>query len=238
MGSLTTRKSYGLKGYMPLTNRIFVKDMPLTNRIFVKDMLWSHVSGDEWGLEAAASSLPARYSVRYMKKTKTNLIPQESIESKIFSIRGKRVLLDRDLAVLYGVETRVLNQAVKRNITRFPEDFMFQLTKEETENWKSQIVISNREKMGLRRRPYAFTEQGVAMLSSVLNSERAIQVNIQIMRAFIKLKEMLSTHKDLKQKIEEMEKKYDYQFKIVFDAIKQLLEPPVKQKSKIGFQKP
>ena len=147
-------------------------------------------------------------------------------------------LRDTTLAVLYGVETRVLNQAVKRNITRFPEDFMFQLTKEETENWKSQIVISNREKMGLRRRPYAFTEQGVAMLSSVLNSERAIQVNIQIMRAFIKLKEMLSTHKDLKQKIEEMEKKYDYQFKIVFDAIKQLLEPPIEPKGKIGFQKP
>ena len=137
-----------------------------------------------------------------MKKTKEALIPQETIESKIFSIRGKRVMLDRDLSILYGVETRVLNQAVKRNITRFPEDFMFQLTKEEMENWKSQIVMSNREKMGLRRSPYAFTEQGVAMLSSVLNSERAIQVNIQIMRAFIKLKEMLSTHKALKQKIE------------------------------------
>ena len=171
-----------------------------------------------------------------MKKLAIALLPQETIESKIFFLRGKRVMLDRDLAILYGVETRALNQAVRRNMRRFPEDFMFQLTKEEMESWKSQIVISNREKMGLRRRPYAFTEQGVAMLSSVLNSDRAIQVNIQIMRTFTKLREMLMAHKDLKKKIEDMEKKYDYQFKIVFDAIKQLLEPPTEPKGKMGFR--
>ena len=171
-----------------------------------------------------------------MKKSEIALLPQETIESKIFFLRGRREMLDRDLAILYGVETRALNQAARRNVRRFPEDFMFQLTKEEMESWKSQIVISNREKMGLRRRPYAFTEQGVAMLSSVLNSDRAIQVNIQIMRTFTKLREMLMAHKDLKRKIEDMEKKYDYQFKIVFDAIKQLLEPPTEPKSKIGFR--
>jgi hypothetical protein len=122
-----------------------------------------------------------------MKKPKTFLVPQETIENKILFLGGKKVMLDRDLATLYGVETRALNQAVRRNMRRFPEDFMFQLTKEEMESWKSQIVISNREKMGLRRRPYAFTEQGVAMLSSVLNSDRAIQVNIQIIGKFFGL---------------------------------------------------
>lgn len=163
------------------------------------------------------------------------IVPQQLIETKILIIRGKKVMIDRDLAMLYDVETRALNQAVRRNIKRFPEDFMFQLTKEEMNHWKSQIVISNREKMGLRKRPYAFTENGVAMLSSVLNSERAIQVNIQIMRTFTKIREMLVTHKELRRKIEEMEKKYDYQFKIVFNAIKQLLEPVQKPKKRIGF---
>ena len=165
----------------------------------------------------------------------TEVIPQQVIESKILFIRNKKVMLDRDLAVLYDVETRVLNQAVRRNIKRFPEDFMFQLTKEEMDNWKSQIVMTNKEKMGLRRRSFAFTENGVAMLSSVLNSERAITVNIQIMRTFTKIRELLATHKELKQKIEEMEKKYDYQFKVVFDTIKQLIEPPQKSKKRIGF---
>lgn len=166
-----------------------------------------------------------------------NLIPQERVESKILIIRGQKVMLDRDLAKLYEVPTRRLNEQVKRSMKRFPEDFMFQLTKEEMENWKSQIAISNSVKMGLRRRPYAFTEQGVAMLSSVLNSKRAIQANIQIMRAFTKLREMLLTHKDLKIKIEAMEEKYDQWFKIVFDAIRQLLEPPAKSAtSAIGFK--
>ena len=171
-----------------------------------------------------------------MKKTKEALIPQETIESKIFSIRGKRVMLDRDLAVLYGVETKYLKRQVNRNIERFPDDFMFQLTGEEYKSLRYQFGTLKRGEHA-KYFPYAFTEQGVAMLSSVLKSKRAIQVNIQIMRAFIKLKEMLSTHKDLKQKVEKMEKKYDYQFKIVFDAIKQLLEPPVVPKGKIGFQK-
>ncbi|HHT9112202.1 MAG: ORF6N domain-containing protein [Planctomycetes bacterium] len=171
-----------------------------------------------------------------MRKPKTDLLPQESIESKIFSIRGKRVMLDKDLADLYSVTTGNLNKAVSRNIERFPEDFMFQLTKEEFKNLIFHFGTSSWG--GTRKLPRAFSEQGVAMLSSVLKSKRAIQVNIQIMRAFIKLKEMLATHKDLKLKIEEMEKRYDYQFKIVFDAIKQLLEPPVKPKGKIGFQKP
>ncbi len=145
-------------------------------------------------------------------------------------------MIDRDIAALYGVETKVLNQAVKRNRERFPEDFMFQLTQSELENWKSQIVTSNKEKMGLRRRPYAFTEHGILMLSSVLNSERAIQVNIQIMRTFNKLRELMIEHQDLRDKIEELEKKYDYQFKVIFDTIKKLLDPPQKRKGPIGFQ--
>ena len=171
-----------------------------------------------------------------MKKTKTLLVPEETIEGKILLIRHKKVMLDTDLALLYEVEIRALNQAVKRNIERFPGDFMFQLTKGEYESLRSQFVTLRR---GQHRKylPYAFTEQGVAMLSSVLNSKRAIQVNIQIMRTFIKLREMLLTHKELKQKIEAMERKYDYQFKIVFDAIKKLLEPPEKPKGKIGFRK-
>jgi len=166
------------------------------------------------------------------------LIPVEIIERKIYLIRGHKVMLDRNLAELYEVETRVLNQAVKRNLSRFPEDFMFQLTHAEMENWKSQIVISNKDKMGLRKAPYAFTENGVAMLSSVLSSERAVEVNIQIMRTFTRLREMLLTHKDLQRKIEDMEKKYDSQFKVVFDAIRQLMTPPETSKKKpIGFRR-
>ncbi|RKY29750.1 MAG: ORF6N domain-containing protein [Candidatus Omnitrophota bacterium] len=173
--------------------------------------------------------------MRPSKKSTTVLVPQEVIESKILLVRGKKVMLDRDLARLYKVPTRRLNEQVKRNMERFPEDFMFQLTKEEFENWRSQIAMSNSERMGLRRRPYAFTEQGVAMLSSVLNSKIAIQVNIQIMRTFTRLKEIIMTHKDLARKIEDMERKYDQQFKIVFEAIKQLLAPPEKPKRRIGF---
>jgi phage regulator Rha-like protein len=135
-------------------------------------------------------------------------------------IRGKKVILDRDLAVLYEVQTKVLKQAVRRNAKRFPDDFMFELTTKEFENWRSQFVTSKSDKMGLRYKPMAFTEQGVAMLSSVLNSERAIQVNIQIIRAFTKLREMLATHKDLQKKIVAMEGKYDKQFKVVFDALR------------------
>ena len=145
-----------------------------------------------------------------------DLVPLDRIISKIYYVRNKKVMLDRDLAELYGVKTKVLKQAVRRNMKRFPEDFMFELSKEEFENWRSQFVTSNSDKMGLRHNPMAFTEQGVAMLSSVLNSDRAIQVNIQIMRAFTKLREMLSTHEELRKKIEAMENKYDSQFKAVF----------------------
>ncbi|MBU0579918.1 MAG: ORF6N domain-containing protein [Candidatus Margulisbacteria bacterium] len=165
------------------------------------------------------------------------LIPIERIEKKIYLIRGKKIMLDRDLAYLYGVETRTLNQAVRRNIKRFPLDFMFQLTTSEMKNWISQIVISNKEKMGLRRKPLAFTEQGIAMLSSVLNSEKAIAINIQIMRTFTHLRELLTTHQELRKKIEDLESKYDHQFKIVFDVIKKLLEPEPKPKTQIGFIK-
>ena len=146
-----------------------------------------------------------------------DVVPVEMITSKIYLIRGQKVMLDRGLAELYGVETRVLKQAVKRNIARFPVDFMFELSRAEFDNLRSQIVISSWG--GIRYRPMAFTEQGVAMLSSVLNSERAVQVNIQIMRAFTKLRQMLATHDDLRRKIEEMEQKYDQQFQVVFDAI-------------------
>ncbi len=167
-----------------------------------------------------------------------NLTPQEVIENKILLIRCRKVMLDRDLAMLYSVETRTLNQAVRRNISRFPEDFMFQLTNEEMENWKSQIVISNKDKMGLRKRPYAFTENGVAMLSSVLNSERAIEVNIQIMRTFTKIREILSTHKELAHKLVQLERKiekHDDDIKVIFNAIRQLMTPPETKKGKIGF---
>jgi len=168
-----------------------------------------------------------------MKQTRqavtSGLIPREAVERKILLIRGKKVMLDKDLAILYGVETKYLKRQVRRNVGRFPSDFMFQLSKQEFKNWRSQFVTSNSaDKMGLRYPPYVFTEPGVAMLSSVLNSERAIQVNIQIIRTFIKLREMLLAHKDLKKKIEAMESKYDKQFKVVFDAIRQLLEPPAK----------
>ena len=163
------------------------------------------------------------------------MVQQEVIEGKIYTIRGHKAMLSTDLAELYEVEPRVLVQAVKRNIDRFPSDFMFQLNEIEFENLKSQIVTSSWG--GMRRaNPYAFTEQGVAMLSSVLHSKRAIQVNIVIMRAFVKLREMLTAHKDLARKLDKMEKKNDAQFKVVFDAIRQLMEPPVpKKKGKIGF---
>jgi hypothetical protein len=170
------------------------------------------------------------------------------IESKMFLIRGQKVMLDEDLAALYEVETKALNRAVKRNLERFPADFMFQLTAEEfatlrfqygTSNLRSQIVTSNENpagRGGRRYAPYAFTEQGVAMLSSVLNSERAIQVNIEIMRAFVRLRQMLSTNAELSRKLNALEKKYDIRFKAVFEAIHELMAPPEpKKKRPIGF---
>jgi ORF6N domain len=165
----------------------------------------------------------------------TNIVPSERIERSILLIRGHKVMLDADLAELYGVETRVLLQAVSRNQKRFPEDFMFQMSKEEYELLRSQIVISKKGRGGRRYLPYAFTEQGVAILSSILRSERAVQVNIEIMRAFVRLREMIATHKDLVRKLEALEEKYDAQFKVVFDAIRELMAPPTPKKRKIGF---
>jgi hypothetical protein len=162
------------------------------------------------------------------------VVPLERIERAIFFLRGHKVMLSAHLAELYEVEPRVLVQAVKRNIERFPPDFIFQLSKVEFQNLKSQIVTSNWG--GLRRAaPYAFTEQGVAMLSSVLNSRRAVQVNIEIMRAFVRLRELMATHKDLVRRLDKMEKKYDAQFRVVFDAIRELMTPPEPKKRKIGF---
>ena len=165
------------------------------------------------------------------------LVPVEMIEKKILLIRGEKVMLDAALAELYGVATKVLLQSVKRNIKRFPSDFMFQLNYQEVAALRSQIVTSKAGRGGRRYPPYAFTEQGVAMLSSVLNSERAIEVNIQIMRAFVKLRELMATHKDLARKLDDMEKKYDAQFKVVFDAIRELMTPTEKPKRKIGFKR-
>jgi hypothetical protein len=160
-------------------------------------------------------------------------IPVERIAERIYLIRGIRVMLDRDLASLYQVETKALKQAVKRNSERFPSDFMFELTKEEFDNLRSQIVTSSWG--GMRYAPMAFTEHGVAMLSSVLRSDRAIQVNIQIIRAFTQLRRIVVCYEELKSKIEAMEERYDQNFQVVFEAIKQLLEIEPPPKRRIGF---
>ena len=165
-----------------------------------------------------------------------SLVPVGHIESIILLIRAHKVILDADLAELYGVETKILNKAVKRHLDRFPEDFMFQLTTEEVENLRFQIGTSRRMHGGRRYLPYAFTEQGVSMLSGILNSPRAVQVNIEIMRAFVRLRQMLSAHKDLERKLIALEKKYDEQFKVVFDAIRALMAPPEKPRKIIGFE--
>ena len=173
-----------------------------------------------------------------------DLVPIERIESLIFLLRGHKVMLDADLAELYGVETKALNQAVKRNLDRFPEDFMFRLTPQEVENLRfhfgtsslrSQFVTSKSGRGGRRHPPYVLTEQGVAMLSSVLRSRRAIQVNVEIMRTFVRLRQLLASNAQLARKLEALEKKYDAQFKVVFDAIRQLMSPPEPKKRKIGF---
>jgi len=161
-----------------------------------------------------------------------DLVVSEVIEQKIYLIRGQKVMLDKDLAMLYGVQTKVLNQAVKRNKKRFPSDFAFLLTWSEITGLRSQIVTL-KEKEHAKYRPYVFTEQGVAMLSSVLNSDRAIAVNIQIIRTFIKLRKLLATHADLLKKIETMEKGYDRQFRIVFEILRELREPPKKSLDKV-----
>ena len=166
--------------------------------------------------------------------TSRSIIPNERIERQIYFLRGEKVLLSSDLAKLYQVEPRALVQAVKRNRERFPDDFMFQLSADEFKNLKSQIVTSSWG--GSRRaRPYAFTEQGVAMLSSILRSRRAVQVNIEIMRAFVRLRRILGSNEELARKLATLESKYDSQFKIVFDAIRQLMAPPPSKKRPIGF---
>jgi hypothetical protein len=162
------------------------------------------------------------------------IIPIEIIERKILLLRGQKVMLDKDLAELYAVHTRDLNKAVRRNINRFPEDFMFQLTDEEFSNLMFHFGTSSWG--GTRKPPYAFSEHGILMLSSVLRSKRAVQVNIVIMRTFVRLRMMLSSNAELARKLDTLEKKYDQQFRIVLDAIRKLIEPPVPPKRPIGFR--
>jgi phage regulator Rha-like protein len=164
-----------------------------------------------------------------------SIIPGAFISQKIFFVRGTRVMLDADLARLYGVETKNLNKAVKRNAKRFPIDFMFQLSSKEMQFLRFQIGTSKRMQGGRRYTPYAFTEQGIAMLSSVLRSTRAVQVNVAIMRTFVRLREMLTTHEELRRKIDAMENRYDARFQAVFDTIRQMLETPIPAKKPIGF---
>ncbi len=172
---------------------------------------------------------------------KSIAVAEEAIISKIYLIRGQKVMIDRDLAELYGVETKQLKRQVKRNIDRFPDDFMFELSDEEFQEWRSQFGTSNKgDKMGLRYAPYVFTEQGVAMLSSVLNSERAIKVNIQIMRIYTKMREMLLTHKDILLKLEQFEKQVvqnSEDIQMIFAALKELLNPPQELRPRIGFRR-
>ena len=166
-------------------------------------------------------------------------VPIQLIDRRIYLIRGQKVMLDSDLAELYGVPAFRLNEGVKRNAKRFPADFMFELTKLEAQTLTSQFAMSKRGRGGRRTAPYAFTEQGVAMLSTVLNSDRAMLVNIAIMRAFVKLREIMATHKDLAHRIEALERKYsahDEEIQVIFKAIKKLLEPPPPAKRRIGFQ--
>ena len=169
------------------------------------------------------------------QKSASNVIPVERIQQSIYLIRGEKVMLDKDSAVLYGVETRVLNQSVRRNVDRFPDDFMFQLTDEEAERLRSQIVISNEGRGGRRYPPSAFTEQGIAMLSTVLRSKRAIQVNIAIMRTFVQLRRILADNKLVRDKIKGLENKYDELFQQVFAVLKQMMKDEDKPTRQIGF---
>jgi hypothetical protein len=162
------------------------------------------------------------------------LVPSEVVEKRILLLRGHKVMLDSDLAELYGVTTKVLVQAVKRNRERFPDDFMFQLSKAEFSILRSQFVTSSWG--GRRYAPFAFTEQGVSMLSSILQSKRAIQVNVQIMRTFVRLRQMIASQESLARKLNDLEKKYDAQFRVVFDAIRQLMVQPEPREKKIGFR--
>ena len=165
----------------------------------------------------------------------SDIVSVEAISGKIYLIRGLKVMLDRDLAELYGIETKRLKEQVRRNIERFPEDFMFELTQEELKNWRSQFATSNQYIMGLRIPPFAFTEHGVLMLSSVLKSERAVQVNIQIMRIFVKLRQLFLDNEDIGKELEELKQITDERFQIVFETLDQLLTVNVNEKKKIGF---
>ena len=180
------------------------------------------------------------------KKDDKIMLPNEIIENKIFFIRGQKVMIDRDLAELYGVETKYLKRQVKRNILRFPDDFMFELTKKEFQKWRSQFVTSKEDKQGLRYAPYAFTEDGVAQLSTVLKSERAIKVNLQIIRLFSRMRKMVLTHKEILNKLEELERKdieHDDKIMLIFEYIKQFEEVKqqeleYKNRKRIGFKTP
>ena len=176
------------------------------------------------------------YFVGNAMKNDIQIIPGELVESKIYLFRGQKVMIDHDLAFLYAVPTKVLKQAVVRNAERFPSDFMFELTKEEMEIWRAQFVATQFSKMGSRRPPLVFTEQGVAMLSGVLKSPRAVAVNIQIFRTFSRLREMLAENDDLRRKVEALEKQYDENFKIVFDAIRNMIADDAAGRSEIGFR--
>lgn len=166
-------------------------------------------------------------------------IPEEALIAKIYEIRGIKIMVDRDLAELYGVETRVLKQAVRRNNTRFPEDFMFEMNKDEFDNWRSQYVISKKDKKGLRYAPFCFTEQGVTMLSCVLNSDRAIEVNIRIVRTFTKMRELILTHKDLLMEMEEIRKKVsgqDEKIDLIFEYLQRFVEKQETPRKAIGYK--
>ena len=180
------------------------------------------------------------------RKRAIKIMPDEAVVRMIYVFRGEKVMLDRDLSELYGVETKVLNQAVKRNIDRFPKDFMFQLNKKEFENWKSQFVTSNSVKMGIRRSPYAFTEQGVAMLSGVINSPKAVKMNISIMRAFVEIRRAIINNKNIGNKLNMLEEKlgeHDVQLNQIYDAIETLMDKKAEletwqERRRIGFKTP
>lgn len=168
--------------------------------------------------------------------TQSGLIPTEAIEKSIYLIRGEKVMLDRDLASLYDVETKALKRAVRRNLYRFPADFMFVLSPAEFQDWRRHFGTSKQDRMGLRHSPMAFTEHGILMLSSILKSKRAVLVNIEIMRAFVRLRHLLSSNIELSRRLDELENKYDRQFKVVFDAVRTLMSPPTSTSKQIGFR--
>ncbi len=175
-----------------------------------------------------------------MKQQNLGLVPEETIINKIYFIRGQKVMLDRDLAELYGVETKRLKEAVRRNINRFPEDFMFEMTSDEFQDWRTQFASSNSDMIGLRHAPFCFSEQGVTMLSCVLNSQRAIDTNIRILRVFAKMREMLLTHKEILLKLEHFEHQVmnnSEDIQLIFETLKQLLNPQPEPRRQIGYKR-